>query len=158
MGGIDGSLSHAGFCIMDSLSVAIKIACKAHKSQTDKAGAPYILHPLRLIQRFSDEDAMIVAVLHDVMEDSDVGMDFLVSEGFKPIILTAVEALTKRENEPYTDFIERVSRNNLAIKVKIEDIKDNLDLTRLAHIDDSDLNRVKKYHQALHFLQNCDRH
>lgn len=143
---------------MDSLSNAIKIASKAHEFLTSKAGVPNILHPLRRIQRFSDEDAMIVAILHDVMEKSDMGLDFLEAQGFDQAILSAVDALSQREKESYSDFIERVATNDLAVKVKIEDIKDNLNLTRLAHIVDTDLTRVEKYRKALKFLQKSVHH
>lgn len=138
---------------MSDLITAIKIACKAHADQKDKAGEPYILHPLRLMLRLEDKDAMIVAVLHDVIEDSHIGIDFLESQGFDKSILKAVEALTKKENEPYHDFIERLSFNDVAVKVKIEDLKDNLNLTRLTCISDKDLARMKKYHKALTFLE-----
>lgn len=138
---------------MSDLITAIKIACEAHGDQKDKAGEPYILHPLRLMLRLKDKDAMIVAVLHDVIEDSYFDFAFLESQGFDKSILKAVEAITKRGNEPYHDFIERLSFNDLAVKVKIEDLKDNLDLTRLTSIGDKDLERMKKYHKALTFLE-----
>lgn len=138
---------------MSDLITAIKIACEAHADQKDKAGEPYILHPLRLMLRLKDKNAMIVAVLHDVIEDSHFDIGFLESQGFDKSILKAVEAITKKENEPYHDFIERLSFNDVAVKVKIEDLKDNLDLTRLTSIGDKDLERMKKYHKALTFLK-----
>lgn len=139
---------------MPDLTTAIKIACQAHENQKDKSGVPYILHPLRVMQKFIDEETMMVAVLHDVVEDSPFDLDFLAKEGFTTRILGAVDALTRRENEAYTDFIDRVSLNDLAVKVKIEDIKDNLDVTRLKHIVENDLQRIKKYHQALSILES----
>lgn len=135
------------------LEKAIAIACKAHDGQVDKAGQPYILHPLRLMVKFDDDEVLrIIAVLHDVVEDSDVSLDELKAEGFSEKIIEAIDCLTKKENESYEDFILRISKNELATKVKIEDLKDNLDLTRMESISDKDLTRVSKYHQALKYL------
>jgi (p)ppGpp synthase/HD superfamily hydrolase len=137
---------------MTDLTLAIRIACDAHAGQTDKAGEPYILHPLRVMQRFRDNTARIVAVLHDVIEDSPYDIGFLASQGFHQDILDAVDALTRREDETYEGFITRLSANDTAVRVKIEDLKDNLDTTRLKSLGDRDLERVQKYHRALEFL------
>lgn len=137
---------------MSTLDQAITIATKAHAGQVDKAGQPYILHPLRLMFRFHTEDEMIVAVMHDVIEDSDFTLYELKDFGFSDDIVAAIECLTKRSNESYEDFVSRVIQNDLARKIKIEDIKDNLDLTRLDKLTDKDLVRVEKYHQALKVL------
>ncbi len=138
---------------MSDLTTAIKIACDVHADQRDKAGEPYILHPLRLMQRLKDKSTMIVAVLHDVIEDSRHDLDFLQAQGFDKSILEAVDAITKRNNEAYKDFIERLSFNDMAAKVKIEDLRDNLDLTRLKNIDGKDMERIDKYHKALVYLE-----
>jgi (p)ppGpp synthase/HD superfamily hydrolase len=137
---------------MTDLTLAIRIACDAHASQRDKAGEPYILHPLRVMQRFQDNTARIVAVLHDVIEDSPCDIGFLASQGFHQDILDAVDALTRREDESYEGFIMRLSANDTAVRVKIEDLKDNLDTTRLKSLGARDLERVQKYHRALEFL------
>jgi len=137
---------------LSTLDQAITIATKAHAGQVDKAGQPYILHPLRLMFRFHTEDEMIVAVMHDVIEDSDFTLYELKDFGFSDDIVAAIECLTKRSNESYEDFVSRVIQNDLARKIKIEDIKDNLDLTRLDKLTDKDLVRVEKYHQALKVL------
>lgn len=139
---------------MTFLDQAIAIATKAHAGQVDKAGQPYILHPLRLMLRFKYEAEMIVAVMHDVIEDSSFTLDELKSFGFSDDILTAIECLTKRNGESYESFVSRVLQNDLARKVKIEDIKDNLDLTRLDKVTNKDLIRVEKYHQALKALED----
>lgn len=139
---------------MSDLNQAISIATKVHAGQLDKAGQPYILHPLRLMLKFQAEDEMIVAVLHDVVEDSDVSIKELEELGFASSILEAISSLTKNVGEDYDSFISRVSENKLATKVKIEDIKDNLDLTRLVNISSKDLERVEKYHRSLRKLQN----
>lgn len=137
---------------MSDLDQAISIANKAHAGQLDKAGQPYILHPLRLMLKFQAKDEMIVAVLHDVVEDSSFTLESLKDYGFSEVIINAIESLTKNKGETYEDFISRVSSNNLAKKIKIEDIRDNLDLTRLDKITEKDLARVEKYHRALKLL------
>jgi len=137
---------------MSNLNKAVILASEAHNGQVDKAGKPYILHPLRLMSKFSTEEEQIIALLHDVVEDSTMTFEELESYGFAKPILEALNCLTKRENEKYEDFIGRISSNSLATKVKISDIKDNMDLTRLKAITDKDLERVKKYHKALEVL------
>ena len=138
--------------MVNDLNKAIQIACEAHQGQTDKAGKPYILHPLRLLLKFSNIDEQITAVLHDVIEDSDFTLDDLKNSEFSDSILIAVDCLTKKTNVDYSLYLEQVSRNELARKIKIEDLRDNLDLSRLNTIESKDLDRVKKYHEALKFL------
>jgi (p)ppGpp synthase/HD superfamily hydrolase len=136
----------------NDLNKAIKIASDAHEGQTDKAGKPYILHPLRLLLKFTNIDEMIVAVLHDVVEDSELTLEDLKINGFEDSVVNAVDCLTKRSGEEYSEFIKRVLLNELARKIKIEDIKDNLDLSRLSKIETNDLERISKYHNALKVL------
>ncbi len=138
---------------MSDLETAIRLATEAHAGQVDKAGQPYILHPLKLMLKFQSEEEMIAAVLHDVVEDSSLTLEYLIDTGFSPTIVEAVACLTKKKGEIYEDFIMRLSSNELARKIKIEDIKDNLDLTRLTKITDKDLARVEKYHRALQLLK-----
>ncbi|SFM06493.1 hypothetical protein SAMN04487868_12563 [Marinobacter salarius] len=102
--------------------------------------------------RFEAEVEMIVAVMHDVIEDSDFTYEDLKNIGFSNDVMEALDCLTKRENEDYERFILRASKNSLARKIKIEDIKDNLDLTRLNDITEKDLQRAEKYHRALKAL------
>lgn len=137
---------------MSNLDTAIALACRAHAGQVDKAGGAYILHPLRLMLRFDDLEAQMVAVLHDVVEDSDTGLADLRALGFADAVVNAIECLTKQPGEDYTAFIQRLAVNPLARRVKIEDIKDNLNLTRLPELSDKDLARARKYHQALAYL------
>lgn len=137
---------------MSSLEKAIGIALQAHAGQVDKSGQPYILHPLRLMLKFEAEVERIIAVLHDVVEDSAVSLNDLRREGFPEEAVNAIECLSKRPGEDYQQFIARVSTDALATKIKIEDLKDNLDLTRIASISEGDLARTGKYHQALRFL------
>lgn len=137
---------------MSNLDKAIAVALNAHVGQVDKAGQPYILHPLRLMLRFNNEEEMIIAVLHDIVEDSNMSLNDLKNLGFKEQIIEAIDCLSKRDNESYEEFILRVSSNELARKVKVEDLKDNLDLTRIDFISEKDLARVEKYHIALKLL------
>ena len=132
-----------------NLSKAIEIACRAHEGEVDKGGQPYILHPIRLMLKMKNDEARIVAVLHDVVEDSNFTLSDLREHGFGQAILEAVDCLTKKNGETYELFIERISENRLAKKVKIEDIKDNLDLTRLDEVTEKDILRLCKYHKAL---------
>ncbi|WP_199918273.1 GTP pyrophosphokinase [Pseudomonas veronii] len=134
--------------------VALQRALTAYAGKVDKGGKPYILHPLRLMARLSDPIGQCVAVLHDVIEDSDTTADDLRADGFPESVVTAVEALTRRRGESYEAFIERVSVNPLARKVKLLDIEDNLNLLRINKVTDNDLQRVAKYHRAWMLLSS----
>ena len=134
---------------MATLDRAIQIAVQAHVGQIDKGGAPYILHPLRLMLEMNTPAGMIVAVLHDVVEDSRWTVERLRDEGFSEEALAAIECLTHREGESYPDFIERVRTNALASEVKMADLIDNLDASRIPAMTEKDLERVRKYQKAL---------
>ena len=131
---------------MSSLEKALILAVQAHRGQVDKGGQPYILHPLRLMQKLDSEAGKIVALLHDVVEDSDVRLTDLIEQGFSEKIVSAVDALTKRPDEDYECYLARVADNKIARDVKVEDLKDNLDVTRLESLSDGDLRRISKYH------------
>lgn len=133
---------------MANLERAIEIAVAAHRNQTDKAGQPYILHPLRLMLQFEDEAARMAAILHDSVEDSALTLEALREEGFAPTIIGAVDALTKRENEPYDQYIRRVEAHPIARRVKLADLEHNMDIRRIGDIQERDLSRLKKYHQT----------
>jgi (p)ppGpp synthase/HD superfamily hydrolase len=131
------------------LDQAILIAARAHLGQTDRMGAPYILHPLRMMFRFKSETEMIVAVLHDVIEDNpDWDFDRLRQEGFSEEIIQAVDHLTRREQETYEEFVVRSSENPLARRVKLADLEDNMDLKRLNRLTEQDQARLARYHRA----------
>ncbi|MFO7681051.1 MAG: GTP pyrophosphokinase [Chloroflexota bacterium] len=130
------------------LNKAIQIAVQAHDGQYDKSGRAYILHPLQVMFQMSTDEDMIVAVLHDVVEDSDWTLDKLRGQGFSERILEALEALTKREDEAYSDFIDRAAANPIARRVKLADLHDNMRVTRLREITQKDLDRLVKYHDA----------
>ncbi|MBB5536936.1 HD domain-containing protein [Rhizobium giardinii] len=136
-----------------NLDNAIKLATEAHAGQVDKGGQPYILHPLRVMLAMAITDERIVAVLHDVVEDTDVSCDDLYwVHGFKPDIVTAIAALTRRNGEDYFDFIRRVAANSIAQAVKIADLRDNLDPSRPLPDDANSRARAQKYRRALSML------
>lgn len=110
------------------LEKAINIASNAHFGQTDKAGKPYIFHPIRVMDRCVNIEEKIVAILHDTIEDTEITPERLLLDGFPPYIIDAVQSLTRGECESYEEFIQRVSLNSLATQVKIADLRDNLDL------------------------------
>ncbi|HEY8428685.1 MAG TPA: HD domain-containing protein [Sandaracinaceae bacterium] len=132
---------------------AVAIAAEAHLGQYDKAGAPYVYHPLRLMMRAATDEEKMVAVLHDVVEDSPWTLEELAREGFPRRVLRAIEALTKREGESYDAFIERIAKDRLATRVKLLDLEDNSDLSRLREPTDADRARVEKYARAIRRLR-----
>jgi (p)ppGpp synthase/HD superfamily hydrolase len=134
---------------MSNLEKAIQIAVLAHQGQSQKNGLPYVLHPLKLMFSVQSTTAKIVAVLHDVIEDSDWTFEQLKAEGFSQEILDALDCLTHRKNEPYVDYINRITTNKLATEVKLADLKDNMDITRIPEkLSEKDWSRLQKYHQA----------
>ena len=134
-----------------NLAKAIEIAASAHSTQKDKGGSPYILHPIRVMMSLNTEEEKIVGVLHDVVEDSeDWDFDRLREEGFAEDIISALKSVTKQSDaEHYEAFIERTGRNQIGRNVKIADIKDNLDVTRIGPLKEKDLLRINKYKNAL---------
>ncbi len=128
------------------------IATKVHAGQKDKAGAPYLLHVLRVMMSVEKMDERIVALLHDVVEDSETTIEELANEGFSKKILRAVELLTKTEHKTYEDYIQEIKRNELARVVKLADLKDNMNISRLKTLTENDKLRIKKYKAAYKFL------
>ncbi|WP_080903353.1 HD domain-containing protein [Parabacteroides sp. Marseille-P3160] len=134
------------------LETAIQIATKAHMGQVDKAGKPYILHPLRIMANVHSTEEKIAAVLHDVIEDTDLDFPDLLSKGIPSEIVDVLRLLTHEEGIDYEDYIKRLSVNTIARAVKIADLKDNSNLSRLPKIGKKDIERVEKYKKALSFL------
>lgn len=131
---------------MATLERALFLAVTAHLGQVDKAGAPYILHPLRLMLRATDDETRMVALLHDTVEDTAVTLAQLCQEGFPDAVLTAVDLLTHRPEHSYGEYIARLQGNPLAVRVKLLDLADNMDLRRLAaKPSDKDQRRMEKY-------------
>lgn len=139
-----------------TLEDAISIAAEAHRGQRDKAGAPYLLHPLRLMLRMDSEAAMMAAVLHDVVEDSGWTLEGLRERGFPEEVVEAVACLTHRDGESYEEFVERLKSNPLARRVKIADLEDNLNVQRIGRLGPKDLERLEKYHRAWRVLTGVE--
>lgn len=135
--------------------LASKIAYKAHEGQTDKAGVPYIFHPIHIAEQMDSEESCVVALLHDVIEDSDITLEIL-SKYFNDDIITALRLLTKKENDDYVMYIKRVKTNKLATKVKIKDLEHNRDLTRLDEVTEKDRKRSMKYWEAIRYLEDIE--
>lgn len=134
---------------------AIRMAADVHGGQTDKGGQPYVLHPLRVMHGCKSLEAKIVAVLHDVAEDTDVTLEQL-SEQFGPEVGLALEHLTKRPGDDYARYIDRIAKHRIAREVKIQDIKDNMDVSRLPTVGEQDVTRLEKYRKALLVLQKAN--
>jgi len=136
------------------LSKAIIIATTAHAGQVDKADQPYILHPLRVMAAVKPTNYKIIAVLHDVIEDSEVTIQNLKDEGFPEELLLVLDCLTRRQEEKYDTFIQRVTTNSIASYIKLADLKDNMDIsrlytTKLHTITKKDMARLIKYNEAM---------
>jgi len=131
---------------------AISIALTAHKGKLDKGGDDYIVHPMRVMNTMETTEEKIVALLHDVVEDSNITILQLKENGFPKKVLKAVALLTKNENQEYEKYIEAIKINPLATKVKLADLKDNMNLTRLKKITEADKRRMKKYKTACKLL------
>lgn len=137
----------------EQLGLAITIAVKAHEGQFDKGGHPYILHPLHLMHRLKyDLQLATIAVLHDVIEDSDIDLTYLRDMGFSERVLVALDLLTHKKGVSYEDYIKNIASNFDTIRVKRKDLEHNSDITRLKGVTDKDLKRMEKYHKSFLYL------
>ena len=141
---------------MSTLERAIAIAAEGHAGQIDKAGQPYVLHPLRVMLRPDTTDERIAGVLHDVVEDCGWTLDDLRAEGFSEAVLRAVDAVTSREGEDYDHFVARAAANPIGRKVKLADLEDNCDLRRISHPTEKDHARIEKYRRAIRTIRALD--
>lgn len=130
---------------------ALDLCTEKHAGQVDKTGKPYLGHIARVAGELYDEEA-IVALLHDIVEDTDVTPGELLQKSFTKEIVDAVVAITKKENESYESFIERVGKNKMAREVKIADLEDNMNIRRLPKITEEDMVRLNKYLEAWRYL------
>lgn len=137
---------------MSTLERAIVIAAEAHAGQQDKVGEAYILHPLRVMLAVRTPEERTVGVLHDVVEDTSWTLDGLREAGFSNDVVDAVDAISRREGEDYFDFVLRAAANPLARPVKVADLRDNLDLTRISAPSQRDHDRCERYRKALALL------
>jgi (p)ppGpp synthase/HD superfamily hydrolase len=138
----------------DLLEKAISLAVTAHRGQRDRYGAPYILHPLRVMSRVHSVTEKIIAILHDVVEDTEWTFEELKRDGFPDSVLAALDCLTKREEEDYEEFVKRSESNVLARSIKLADLEDNMDLRRLSAVTEQDKQRLEKYVKAWRKLSN----
>ncbi len=132
---------------------AMRIAYEAHKDQFDKNGYPYIHHPLHLAEEMDTEDEIIVALLHDVVEDSKISIKQLKEAGFSDEVITAVSLLTKPKETDYFDYVRQIASDPIARKVKMADLMHNRDLSRLSRVTEEDWQRAKKYEKAYNLLR-----
>jgi (p)ppGpp synthase/HD superfamily hydrolase len=138
---------------VSTLERAIAIAAEAHAGQVDKAGTSYVLHPLRMMLHVSSTDERIVAVLHDVCEDCPGWtLDRLRREGFADHIIEALRSVTKRDGEDYEAFVRRAAANLIGRRVKLADLHDNSDLSRIATPSERDFHRIEKYRRAIDLI------
>lgn len=135
---------------------ALQRALMAYSGKVDRAGKPYILHPLRLMAKVTDLHEQCVALLHDVIEDSDTTADDLRADGFPEEVVLAVVALSREEGETYAEFIERVVLNPLARRIKILDVEDNMILQRLPELTKPDMQLMARYHRAWLRLKSAE--
>lgn len=140
--------------LYNQLRMAINIANDVHSHQVDKAGQPYILHPLWVMNKVHTLKAKIVAVLHDIVEDTNITIEDLIFKGFDEDIVEAISLLTRKKNQSYNNYIELIATNDLAKEVKIADLSHNMDLSRLKEITDKDKERYNKYLKARDYLMN----
>jgi hypothetical protein len=134
---------------MSTLERAIAIAAEAHAGQVDKAGAPYILHSLRVMLRMTTNEERIVAVLHDVVEDTPWTLALLAAEGFSVPVVRAIDAVTRRDDETYEAFVRRAGEHPIGYGVKLADLEDNSDLARITAPTEKDHARLERYRRAI---------
>jgi len=142
--------------IMDELKEyekALEIAKKAHSGQVDKAGIDYILHPMYLAKQMPTVDLKIIAILHDVLEDSDYTREDLIREGIREEIVEVIEILSRKETETYMEYIERVSKHQSAKIIKKVDLKHNMDISRFKNPELINESLLKRYKKALKYLE-----
>ena len=136
----------------DMTKKALKLCFAAHKDQTDKSGMPYVFHPFHLAEQMPDEETTIVALLHDVVEDTPYTLDDLREMGFSEKVLAALTLMTHDKSIPYMDYVAKIKENKIAMTVKLADLKHNSDLSRLDAVDEKALKRIEKYRQAIALL------
>jgi len=133
---------------MPTLEDAILLAVEAHRGRVDKLGMPYVLHPLRLMGRMTTATEQMAALLHDVIADSDHTLESLRALSYDDAVIDAINHLTLRDSEAFDEFIERLKRNPAARQVKIADIEDNMDLRRWPEIGERERERLSRYRRA----------
>ena len=133
--------------------MALQLCFEAHKEQVDKSGMPYVFHPFHLAEQMQTEETTVVALLHDVVEDTDYTIDDLKNMGFGKTITDAIALMTHADGVDYMDYVRAIKNNPIAKAVKLADLKHNSDLTRLNVVDEKALNRKEKYSKAMKLLE-----
>ena len=136
--------------------IALKLCFEAHKDQIDKSGMPYVFHPFHLAEQMADENTTIVALLHDVIEDTEYTLDDLRKFGFAEDVLSAISLMTHADDVPYMEYVVKIKTTPIAKAVKLADLKHNSDMSRLDRITQIDEERAKKYKQAIELLENSN--
>lgn len=136
----------------DMTKKALLLSFEAHKNQRDKGGMPYVFHPFHLAEQMTDEISTVVALLHDVVEDTSYTFEDLAEMGFPSAVIDALKLLTHEGGVPYMDYVREIKTNSVAAAVKLADLRHNCDLSRLDVVDEIALRRVQKYHNAIRFL------
>lgn len=131
---------------------ALKISFEAHKNQVDKSGMPYVYHPFHLAEQMDAEETVIVALLHDVVEDTDYTLEDIRAMGFSDSVIDALALMTHDKSVPYMDYVAKIKSNPIAKAVKLADLKHNSDLSRLSIVDEKAVKRVEKYTEAIKLL------
>ncbi|MGM9579140.1 MAG: GTP pyrophosphokinase [Evtepia sp.] len=135
---------------------ALKLCFAAHRDQTDKSGLPYVFHPFHLAEQMPDELTTVVALLHDVVEDTPYTLEDLEKMGFPQAVLSALARLTHDPSVPYLDYVAALKEDPIARQVKLADLRHNSDLTRLDHVDEKARQRAEKYAAAIRLLEEPD--
>ena len=133
--------------------IALKLCFEAHREQTDKSGMPYVFHPFHLAEQMKTEETTIVALLHDVVEDTAYTIDDLIRMGFDKAVTDAIALMTHVEGVDYMDYVRRIQKNPIAKAVKLADLRHNSDLSRLDAVDEKALRRREKYLKAIALLE-----
>lgn len=136
----------------DLTKKALKLAYIAHRGQLDKSGMPYIFHPFHLAEQMDTEETVIVALLHDVAEDTAYTLEDIAAMGFPQTVLDALSLMTHDDSVPYMDYIGKLKSNPIAKAVKLADLEHNSDLSRFDTVDEQTVERVQKYHAAIALL------
>ena len=137
----------------DLTKQAMKLCFAAHKDQTDKSGLPYVFHPFHLAEQMPDEESTVVALLHDVVEDTPYTLEDLAQMGFPQSVLEALRLMTHDPSVPYLDYVAKLKSNPITRRVKLADLRHNSDLTRLDRVDEKARQRVEKYAAAIRLLE-----
>ena len=138
----------------DLTKKALVLSFEAHKEQKDKSGMPYVFHPFHLAEQMKTEETAVVALLHDVVEDTEYTLEDIRSMGFPERVVEALSLLTHDDAVPYMEYVEKIKNDQIAKAVKLADLRHNSDLTRLDIVDEKALARVEKYAKAIRILSD----